>query len=279
MVGSARASLATFFTLTFGLSWFVWGSRLLHERGVIGWQLSNSFAFLAVSVSAVVVTCLVAGRTGLRALLKRLVIWRVSPRWYLAALLLPAVPALAALGVYTAFGGQHDVGALVPLSAAVPLLLSQLVTHLLTEEMGWRGFALPRLRAVLGPLSASLVLGPIWAAWHIPTFLLSGSRQSYPFAGFVVQVLAITVIMTWIFDRTRGSVLIAALFHAAMNTAWALLNILWGDVWLFSLCVGFTVAVAVVVAVVQARDGARPRADEDDSAPSGVPRSASAVGI
>lgn len=252
---------------------------MLHERGVVSWQLSNSLAFLAVSVSTVVVTCLVSGRAGLRGLLKRLVTWRVPPRWYLAALLLPALPALAALAMFTALGGQHDVGALVPVSAAVPLLLSQLVLHLLTEEMGWRGFALPRLRAVLGPLSASLVLGPIWAAWHIPTFLLSDSRQSYPFPGFVLQVLAITVIMTWIFDRTHGSVLIAALFHAAMNTEWALLNILWGDVTLFWLCVGFTVVVAVVIATLQARDSAAPRADEDDSAPSGESRSTSVAGV
>ncbi|HEX8511324.1 MAG TPA: CPBP family intramembrane glutamic endopeptidase [Propionibacteriaceae bacterium] len=276
---SARVSLGVFFVLTFGLSWLVWGSWLLHERGVVSWQLSNSLAFLAVSVSTVVVTCLVSGRAGLRGLLKRLVTWRVPPRWYLAALLLPALPALAALAMFTALGGQHDVGALVPVSAAVPLLLSQLVLHLLTEEMGWRGFALPRLRAVLGPLSASLVLGPIWAAWHIPTFLLSDSRQSYPFPGFVLQVLAITVIMTWIFDRTHGSVLIAALFHAAMNTEWALLNILWGDVTLFWLCVGFTVVVAVVIATLQARDSAAPRADEDDSAPSGESRSTSVAGV
>jgi membrane protease YdiL (CAAX protease family) len=184
------------------------------------------------------------------------VLWRVSPRWYLAAVALPVLPALAALGVHLALGGEHNVHALVPLAATLPLLLTQLVLHLLTEEVGWRRVALPRLRAHLGSLPAGMVLGLLWAGWHIPMFFLAGTRQTYPFPGFLVMVVSISVIMTWVWDHTRGSVLIAALFHAAMNTGWAVLNVLWGDLRLFWLCVAFTAVLACVVGARQLR-GAR----------------------
>jgi membrane protease YdiL (CAAX protease family) len=252
---SDRAALIVFFSLAYGLSWAVWGSTLARDAGLVGWSVpAQPFGFLAVSVAAVVATVVLGGRAALRSLGSRLVLWRVAPRWYLAAVALPVLPALAALGVHRALGGQHDVHGFVPLAATLPLLLSQLVTHLLTEEAGWRGVALPHLRALLGSLSAGVVLGLLWAGWHIPMFFLAGTHQTYPFPGFLVMVVSISVIMTWVWDRTRGSVLIAALFHAAMNTGWAVLNVLWGDLQLFWLCVAFTFVLAAVVATRQLRE-------------------------
>ena len=250
-----RNALIVFFALAYALSWTVWGSTLAQEAGLIGWAVpAQPFGFLAVSVAAVVATVAFGGRPALRSLGSRLVLWRVAPRWYLAAVALPVLPALAALGVHLAGGGEHDVHGLVPLAATLPLLLTQLVMHLLTEEAGWRGVALPRLRAGLGSLPAGVVLGLLWAGWHIPMFFLEGTRQTYPFPGFVVMVVSISVVMTWIWDHTRGSVLIAALFHAAMNTGWAVLNVLWGDLQLFWLCVAFTAALAGAVASRQVSD-------------------------
>jgi uncharacterized protein len=245
-----RNALIVFFALAYGLSWSVWGSTLAREAGLTSWAIpAQPFGFLAVSVAAVVTTVAFGGRPALRSLGSRLVLWRVAPRWYVAAVAVPVLPALAALAVHRAVGGEHDLHALVPLAATLPLLVTQLVVHLLTEEAGWRGVALPRLRAHLGSLSAGVVLGLLWAGWHIPMFFLDGTRQTYPFLGFLVMVVAISVVMTWIWDSTRGSVLIAALFHAAMNTGWAVLNVLWGDLQLFWLCVAFTAALAGVVAL------------------------------
>jgi uncharacterized protein len=256
MLRSDRRTLVIFFTLTFALSWGVWATGLAFQSGVLGWKLpGDPLAYLAITAAALTATCLCSGAAGVRDLLARMVLWRVHAKWYVAALLLPGLPALAAIAVHAALGGSHDMTAVVPLSAVGPLLATQVLLHLLTEELGWRGVALPRLRARFGPLAASLILGSVWAAWHIPLFLLSGSRQSYPFAGFVILVLSITVIMTWIFDRTRGSVLIAAVFHAAMNVWWAATNALWGATSLFWLLVVFTAATAVAVAVLQHRSG------------------------
>lgn len=247
MLSSNRRALIAFFVLTFLLSWLAWGSVLAHDRGLLGWQLGETAGFLAVSISAITVTALSGGRAALKTYFGRFLVWRVAPRWYAAALLLPALPAVVALAVFVAVGGRPTIGALVPVAATVPLLLTQFVTHLLTEEAGWRGFALPRLRADHGPVASSLLLGAVWATWHIPLFLLPHTRQTYPFAGFVLQVIAITVVMTWLFDRTRGSVPLAALFHAAMNTSWAVLGVLWGDALLFWLTVASTVALALCV--------------------------------
>jgi uncharacterized protein len=246
------APLIVFFALAYGLSWAVWGSVLAEQKSLMGWAIpAEPFVFLAVTVAAVVTTLVFGGPAALRALGSRLVLWRVPVRWYVAAVILPVLPAVAALSVHLLTGGEHDVDALVPLAAAVPLLLTQVVTHLLTEELGWRGVALPRLRRSLSSLSAGLVLGLLWAGWHIPMFFVDGTRQTYPFIGFVVMVVSISVVMTWVWDHTKGSILIAALFHAAMNTSWAVLNILWGDLRLFWLCVAFNAALAAVVATRQ----------------------------
>jgi membrane protease YdiL (CAAX protease family) len=249
---SDRRTLVVFFALAYSLSWAVWGSALAEQAGLIDWSVpTEPFAFLAVTVAALASTALFGGRTALRSLGARLVLWRVPVRWYVAAIVLPALPAIAALGVHLALGGSHDVHALVPLAATVPLLLSQLLTHLLTEEVGWRGLALPHLRADLGSLPAGVLLGLLWAGWHIPMFFLNDTRQTYPFAGFVALAVSISIVMTWLWDHTRGSILIAALFHAAMNTAWAVLNVLWGDLQLFWLCVACTAALATFVAIRQ----------------------------
>lgn len=251
MPRTTRRALVAFFITAFGGSWLVWGSELARQQGLIASAVPDAFAYLAVSVAAVTVTTVVGGRAGLRDFAARFAIWRLSPAWYAVAVLLPALPALAAVALYSLAGGQPQVGALVPLAATVPLLLTQTVTHLLTEEAGWRGFALPRLRSRFSPLGASLILGSLWAAWHLPLFFLIASRQSYPFAGFAVQVLSITIVMTWLFDRTRGSVLIAALFHAAMNTSLAVLNVLWSGAALFWLCTALTALLALVVVALQ----------------------------
>lgn len=247
------SSTVAFFVLAYLLSWSVWGSAIAHELGLIGWQLGAPLAFLAVPAAAVAVTAWSRGTAGLRDLGSRMVTWRVPVRWYLIALAAPGVPALAAVAVHVGLGGHHEIGSFVPVAGAVPLLLSQVLTHLLTEEVGWRGVALPRLRARFTPVVASLVLGVVWAGWHIPMFFVPGTRQSYPFTGFVLMVVSISIVMTWIFDRTRGSVLIAALFHAAMNTWWAVLAVLWGEARPFWLCVAFTVVLAAAVVVAQRR--------------------------
>src|SRR3712207_6537622 len=86
------------------------------------------------------------------------------------------------------------------------------------EELGWRGYALPRLLARRSALAASLILGLLWGLWHLPTFYVLGAPQhGLPISAFLLLTMAYSVLFTWIYLHTRGSVLIATLFHSAIN--------------------------------------------------------------
>lgn len=231
-------TLIAFFLLAFGISWLVWIPAALAARGLISFPLSSSVVGLlgsfGPSLAALLVTAVIAGLSGLRQLLGRLFIWRVNWRWYLFVLLWPAVLSLAATAVYALFGGTTpdltqppvlEQLALPPEMTAVgpwPLLpfifLQQLlVGSAMGEEIGWRGFALPRLQAGQGALWASVTLGVLWGIWHLPLYLTQGHPLSEIFFGWtLLGIVADTILFTWVYNHTGGSLLLALLFHAAI---------------------------------------------------------------
>jgi membrane protease YdiL (CAAX protease family) len=90
----------------------------------------------------------------------------------------------------------------------------------LGEEIGWRGYALPRIQTGRSALVASFILGLLWALWHIPSFLMTNSlHQGTPFLSWMVWLFLMTIVLTWLYNSTGGSVLIAWLYHTAMNYA------------------------------------------------------------
>jgi len=167
------------------------------------------------------VTGVLEGRAGIGRLLRRYVRWRVQIRWYLFVLLvIPAAELLGAVVVPGAAASYQPVTA--AMLAAYPLaLLSTLVLGgPLGEEPGWRGFALPRLQRSMGPLVGSVVLGVLWALWHLPLFW-SGvwTPPTVPdIAMFIVMITGLTIVMTWVFNNARGSLLLTMLMHASFNT-------------------------------------------------------------
>jgi uncharacterized protein len=202
-----RHPLATYFGLSYALSW-----SLISLVSV-----SLLFALLALfgpAAAAIVVTGITEGSAGVRALLGRLLLWRVGLRWYLVAIGAPLVLSLLALGLYTIVAGPVQ---LQPGSAVLTGVLAVLVVG---EELGWRGYALPRLQARYNSLVASLVLGALWACWHLGNVLIPGlGHYGTAFPAFLLFVTAQTVLFTWLANHTRGSVLLAWLFHAAINVA------------------------------------------------------------
>lgn len=165
----------------------------------------------AVAAAAVVFTESAAKR---RDFVRRLTHWRVPLRWYLAALLLP-LPISALRSAFELFLGASGPVQWQPVSA-LGLIVFVLVAG---EEIGWRGFVLPRLRTRVGPWPASVVLGVVWAFWHLPLFFIEGMPQyGAPFGAFIIYTCALSVILTVLVERTGGSVLIATLFHGAVNT-------------------------------------------------------------
>lgn len=218
-------SLAAFFGLTFLLSWGLWIPMIFLGREIPVLRMGGTFGPLA---AAMIVTMRKEGRTGVIGLLKPFGIWRVNILWYAFALFGTALTVFTALGLYQA-GGGHRLVFNNPHQAylVIPVLLYVLFTSVLGEETGWRGFALPRLQQRLGLLRASLILGLIWGLWHIPLFRIAGNFHHHiPLGLFILQDVALAVVMTWIYNNTRGSLLLIHLFHAASNTTLGVLPVL-----------------------------------------------------
>ena len=225
------------------------------------------------TLAALIVTGAVDGRSGIRALLRRLLIWRVGLQWYAVALLLNAGIILAALGLYLLTGGTAPSLPELGPGLLVNIVLTFLVVGLINgEEMGWRGFALPRLQARWSALVSSLVLGTVWAFFHLPIFFNQGPSQAggqsgMPFPGFWLSIIAASILFTWLFNNTQGSILMAWMLHASMNT-WSEILPFPTDGPFFWILVGVQCLVAAVVVVVF---GARRLSHQPELAmPSGI---------
>jgi membrane protease YdiL (CAAX protease family) len=184
---------------------------------------------LSASLAGIVVAAVEGRKGGVRELLGRFLIWRVGIQWWAFALLFTVLPSVAALYLFSLFGGPPvDWSGLGPLYSVVPMILMLTVFAGMGEEFGWRGFAMPRLQARYGALVSSLIVGVLWGLWHIPLFLVEGTAE-YEWrmdAGLIPAVLMFTVFVTawsiqytWVFNNTKGSVLLAAVLHGAGN-AW-----------------------------------------------------------
>src|SRR5919106_2112172 len=214
-----RHPLVTFFLLVFILTWVVWVPRASGAPlGVVG----QAWTWVP-AIAALLAAALTGGRGALRELGSRLVRWRVGWQWYLVVILGPAVFSVAVAGIYALLGGSWAEAA-PPAILQGPWLFLPLFLLILTftdglgEELAWRGFALPRLLTRYNALVASVVLGVIWALWHFPLVWTEGSvMYQQPVWLLLVDITAKSVLFTWVFLHTRGSVLIAMLFHGATN--------------------------------------------------------------
>jgi CAAX amino terminal protease family. len=233
--------LVFFFLLAYLFTWSNWLPQALTSRGIASIQVPGFVTLLAgygPALAAIIVASLAYGRQGLRDLFGRLLKWRVGIQWYVIALSLPAVVTVLAILLNKWTGGTTpDFSAAgFPFGPVeTPLWQKLLILFLvftlgfdgLGEEVGWRGFALPKLLENRPPLIASLMLGAFWAVWHFPYALTKGTFLSeVPLHWFFINLLAVSIIYTWIFLNTRGSLLLALLFHAAGNITSNLLPIL-----------------------------------------------------
>ncbi len=267
-----RHPLVMFFVLAFALPWFVWGTTIAENAGAITWHIPESLAFwVGLPIATYGVAALIGGWSAVKDLLLRLIRVKVGPVWYLAALAIPVLLVALVVGFGVVIGQPAAVGAVIPVGALAGTLAFNAWMWLITEETAWRGFALPRLQQRFNPLVASLVLGVLWALWHLPLFFIPDSFQAgIPFVGFFVSTVATSVIVGWIFNGARGSVLIAALFHAVTDVAIAFSGVMTSGATLFWA----TVIVQVVAAAVVSRSlaAAKRRPSEPQTAPISVGR-------
>jgi membrane protease YdiL (CAAX protease family) len=206
-----RHPLIAFFVLTWALSWWPW---ILYAFGLSPTPIASFGPFLA----ALVVLAITQGKSGIGGLLRRMVRWRVGIRWYAVALLLPVGIALAATALNVLLGAQApsaaDLGGWTGLFSTFAVVLLIPGIGGAWEEPGWRGFALPSLQAGRSALVASLILGAVWALWHLPLVVATGQMGGWD----IVNIMAWTLVLTWVYNGTGGSVLIVMLFHAMFNT-------------------------------------------------------------
>ena len=230
-----RHPVATFSGLAVGLTWTVWVPRAAAAQGLLAGEWGERAVALGAvwtygpALAALLAAALTGGRSALRDLRARLLRWRTGWRWYAVVLAGPPAVSLAVAGLWVALGGawtEAAPGVLTAGPAGGPLPVPQLVlvfgllalTDGLGEEPGWRGFVLPRLLAGQGAAAASLGLGVGWALWHLPLFRTAGAAlEGRPVLLEVLALPALSVLYTWVFQHTRGSLLLAVLFHAAGN--------------------------------------------------------------
>lgn len=240
-----RHGLISFYALAFGLSWLAWLPYVLSQYGLgvvdislprfvgpeelVGQLAGILFgAYLGPLGAAFIVTALGEGRPGLRRWRGRLFRWGVGWKWYAFALV--AVPVVIVAGTLLMPGAAAGLRLPPPelLLVYVPFFALQMVTTGLAEEPGWRDFALVRHQRLHGPLLGTLILSVLWAGWHLPLFLTEwgagiGGANPRTILLFLLLCVTLSVVITWVFNRTRESLPLAIVIHASNNTFASLL--------------------------------------------------------
>jgi membrane protease YdiL (CAAX protease family) len=247
-----RHPLISFFVLTYAVTWLVWAPLV-----IFGDRIPGPLAFVLLvlgsnvpSVLGVLFVALLRGRSGVRTLFGRLVRARIGLRWYLAVVAL-AVPALCAVWVSTLLGGPIPVVVTTIPAVVVLFLFSIFPGSSVGEELGWRGFALPRLQARHSALAASLIVGAAWGIYHFPLFLLgSPTRPLALFLPFAIGCVIMSIFYTWMYNGTGGSLLIVVLLHATTNLPLSVVYAPLGEgvvpvFWLLDAILAITAAVLI----------------------------------
>lgn len=267
-----RHPLVCYFVLAYAFSWLAWLPYVLSQSGfgllpvVLSQAAILPGAYLGPCLSGFLMTAALEGRPGVHRLLRRFVLWRVGWQWYLFALI--GVPVFLFLGYASLPGAGAAFHFPFPQFLWVyPLfLILEIFTSGLAEEPGWRGFALPHLQERYGPLLGTVVLGTLWAGWHLPLFLTAwGHGGSWlSILGFFMTTIGVAIMITWVFNYTRGSLLLAILLHASLDafgsvalitglfqTQWLLKNNTQGQV------IGLLVVPLLLILVTRGRLGFR----------------------
>lgn len=235
-----RHPLVGYFLLAFGITWLLFIPIVLSQRGfdLLPWQLPNALilvffilaTYLGPLCAALAMTNITEGKEGLHTFLSRFTQWQVGIRWYLLVLVgyplvfLAGISSLQPVGVTNGTAGNISL----LLTLYLPTILVGMLISSLGEEPGWRGFALPRLQAHYGALVGSLILGALQAFWYTPAYLVRGPvlDSGFDLTVYIANSLVIvasTIIWTWLFNNTGGSIFFAMFVHSVSNATSSLL--------------------------------------------------------
>lgn len=218
------------FVLVLALTWPFMIVDVLGSHGILPFRVPVALWLVMgymPTLAAVIVTGLTQGRGGVRTLLRKLLIARVGLKWYVFAIFGLAATCVAAIFLNNQFGASparpflpEEALAAGPIGLLLTATLGFLVRGIFNgEELAWRGAALPKLQSKYDALTSSLILSVPWILFHLPLFFTKGATQeNMSFVAYAVQLVATTILFTWLYNNTRGSVLLAYLMHAAANT-------------------------------------------------------------
>ncbi|WP_137285576.1 CPBP family intramembrane glutamic endopeptidase [Halorussus salinisoli] len=213
--------IASFFLLAFALSWTLDSiPKLLGMEPSWGrWFIEGFLSPLSPGVAAAIV--LWASGESIHNWLRSIFTWRVHPKWYAAAIVIPFAITYAAGVASWALGGPIDWASFDfdPITIIIGIVLGTFIGGG-QEEFGWRGFAQPELQERYGGLYAALIVGVFWGLWHLPQFVPSGFRADWPLElviAYFVGIVAFSVLLGWVFNGSGGSVLLAMLMHGTDN--------------------------------------------------------------
>ena len=215
-----KHALISFFLLTYAIAFGTTFAFIALNPGQPGgrWSLDWFLNAFSPTISALILSWILGGWSEVKHLLSGFTRWKVGLFWYFAAAFLFLGPLAFAL-VYRALGNESPG---IQPGTTLAFISGQLFFNLfsgpLSEEAGWRGFALPRLQARYNALVSSLILGTIWCLWHLPLFFLPGSsQQGIPFPIYLLLVVTLGIYFTWLYNNTRGSLIITVLAHFSFN--------------------------------------------------------------
>lgn len=214
--------LISFFSLTYAIAFGVTFAYIAQRPGESSQSWSPHWFLNAFSptISALILSWIIGGGSAVKRLLSGFTRWNVGLRWYIAAAYLFLGPLAFAL-IYAALG--NPIPGIKPgmtLSVFLGQIIFTLFSGPLSEEAGWRGFALPHLQSKYNALVSSIILGVVWCCWHIPLFFLPGSsQQSIPFPIYLMLVVTLGIYFTWLYNNTRGSLIITVLAHFSFNVS------------------------------------------------------------
>ena len=223
--------VVAFVIMAYAISWSVWLPLLAARQGWVSWSASSYLHLaggLGPAAAALIVTGVVDGRAGIAGLWRSIRAWRGRLRWLGLAVLYPltvfAVAVVVARVIEGAWPDLSRFGASLeyPMLPLAVYWLANLVFYGFGEEIGWRGLAQPTLQRRHSALTAAVLVSLVWAGWHLPLFGITATYRSMPaigFLGFYFSLLTAAFVLAWLYLRSRGSILVVAVFHATFDIA------------------------------------------------------------
>jgi len=221
---NAIREAAIFSAITLGLSYFVfWGPLAVTQtqaisfvdksKGPVWAILLYIFGGFVPSIVGLAMYRITDGAAGFKSALKRSIQLKLGAKWYGISLGIIVLGGLSQIALNSMFGHAFNYSIIV---VQLPSLIPLIILGPLSEEFGWRGYLLGKLQTRLNPLAASLIVGIVWGLWHLPLFYMNATSQhvlGIPFIGFVLNLISISIIMTWIMNNTGRSLWAAIFFH------------------------------------------------------------------